>query len=336
MRALERASAAAALALGVVFQGASLLALLMPWPFEVEAPVFAGLHGVASASMAWFFLAITPKRYSDRGGAGFLLFFSLAFFMPFLGALGVAAWVMTAFHFPKKEKRRYWRSVGAPELPYSPIRVSPTPEYGEGGIAAILRNTSDSAKKIKAVMAADRMRDERMAVSILRQALKDSDDDVRLLAYSSLSRREKTIDKRIRDRLHEIERLGHDTAQARMAVAVDYWELAYLGLAQGDALVHALGEALRHLDAAARMAPADPAIHFQAGRILLAMDRDGEAESRLRKAADLGFPPSGVAPYLAEIAFRARRFDRVRNYIRQLDAVKRRQAPLSSVAKYWT
>ncbi|MGK7346448.1 MAG: hypothetical protein ACNS63_11650 [Candidatus Nitrospinota bacterium M3_3B_026] len=336
MRVLERASAAAAMALGVAFQGASLLALLMPWPFDVEAPVFAGLHGLASASLAWFFLAITPKRYSERRGAGFLLFFSLAFFMPFLGALGVAAGVMTAFHFPKKQKTRYWRSVGAPELPYSPIRVSPTPEYGEGGVAAILRNTRDSAKKIKAVMAADRMRDERMAVSILRQALKDSDDDVRLLAYSSLSRREKIIDKRIRDRLHEIEQPGHDTAQARMAAAMDYWELAYLGLAQGDTLSHALGEALRHLDAAARMAPADPAIHFQAGRILLAMDREEEAKSRFKKALDLGFPPSGAAAYLAEIAFRERRFDQVKKYMRQLDTVKRRQAPLSSVAEYWT
>ncbi|PMZ42773.1 transporter, partial [Pseudomonas sp. GW247-3R2A] len=82
------------------------------------------------------------------------------------------------------------------------------------------------------------------AVPILKLALGDPSDDVRLLAYSMLDKQESDINLHIQIALGELVNANAKTAGALHGrLARWYWELAYLGLAQGSVLDHVLTQA---------------------------------------------------------------------------------------------
>jgi hypothetical protein len=78
----------------------------------------------------------------------------------------------------------------------------------------------------------------RQSSGILREALADSADDLRLLAYGMLDAREQQLTHRIEQALqrHRNGRAGTDEARylAARELAELYWELVYQELVQGD------------------------------------------------------------------------------------------------------
>jgi hypothetical protein len=95
-------------------------------------------------------------------------------------------------------------------------------------------------------------------------------------------------------------------------LAVRHWDVAWLGLVQGECLEHALHAAREHACAALDRDPRSPSLHFLLGRIELRSRGAERAEASLVRARELGMPAAVVRPYLAEAAFQRRRFDQVR------------------------
>lgn len=312
--------------------------LLLPGAVAgARAPLllYGGLHLVASVMVALVLYRVFPRDYRRPRRAIAVTLFALAFFVPFFGIPGLLAGLLLGLYLPRRETPEPYMAIDIPDLPYKPLSVNPQPLYGSGGLIGVLRNAPSPERRIRAVMATRQLR-EQDAIPILRIALRDRVDDVRLLAYSLLDRMEQKINEQIKSLLDELEgATGMAAARLHEQLAHQFWELAYLGLASGDVYVHVLQQALQHFGQALALLPRDAALWFQKGRVLLRLGRPDEAEEAFRQALRFGMSETDVNPYLAETAYLERDWRRVRTLMEQLPLAVRAEPPLSMLAQYW-
>jgi hypothetical protein len=162
----------------------------------------------------------------------------------------------------------------------------------------------------------------RITSDILRQLLTDPFEDIRLLAYGMLDKKEKAVGQRIlaeQAALADAQAGGGDPATradrlhgAHKRLAELQWELVYQRLVQGDLLRFTAREAWRHAHEALALREDDAGLWYLVGRLGLEADEPEAGRAALERAGRLGFPRERLVPWLAEYAFRERRFDEVR------------------------
>jgi hypothetical protein len=313
MRALRGMAVLAAL----VCEGAAAIALMRG--HGVPALL---VHVVASGWTAALF-----HRCVFEGSArvGFALIFATAFFVPFLGALGLVVVCAVTPDGPT-----------APERDCVGTRIPRPPEMVDSpGPSDDRRPQGERQARIDALTAL-RGQSDPAAIAALRHAMEDRDEDVRLLAHAMLEARNRTVWREIEAATGALDRAPEEKLGSfHRRLASQYWEVAWLGLAQGECLDHALGTARRHAMAALEQDPCSASLHFLLGRIELRLGTPERAERALLRSRELGVPASIAAPYLAEAAFLRRRFDLVRNHLAQ-PARATPGGPAARVRRYWT
>ncbi|XQF90652.1 HEAT repeat domain-containing protein [Pseudoalteromonas espejiana] len=162
------------------------------------------LHGIASACFTFVSHVFIPAKYKTTVKSGYALLFLLLFTLPVFGILGVVFAITFALSKPLKNDDIDIIEHKVPALPFEARTVSATPIYSIGGLRAILKHASEPNKRLSAVMAARHMSDNQ-AIPILKLALKDLEDDIRLLAYSTLDSKETKLNEKISDIQHAIE-----------------------------------------------------------------------------------------------------------------------------------
>jgi hypothetical protein len=312
------------------------------YPFICKVPPMAQqawflvLHGVGSGVGGALMTALVPRRYRRRPWWTFSLFLGFCLFIPVLGLAGLLLAVWPGIVLERHARQNAYQSVSVPELPFQPLNVQKQPIYGKAGMISVLRHARDPERRIKTLIATRQMTSQE-AIPVLKEALRDPVDDVRLLAYSMLDAKEEEINATLRRLLERSERASADQQQKlHQRISNGYWELAYLGLAQGEVLRHSLAQALSHLEQAMAAGADEPALHIQRGRLLMHQRRWDEAERAFGTAVQCGMPATGVAPYLAEIAFEKKNFQQVAAHLRKLGPSIRRTERLAAVAAYWT
>ncbi len=330
--------------LGRALPGIALEALALWLLLTAEDPagtlaLFLALHGVACLLSALAARARLPRELGGSPLKALALLAALPLFIPGLGMLGVQLVLVPALQRAGIEEEKPWRATDFPDLPAAPFRVSAQPIYIAVGLAGVLRHVSDPDLRLKAVMASKQMPD-RVAIPLLDIALKDKVDDVRLLAYSMLDGKERVIFDRIKALMQELKELPHELLDERallhLRLAQEYWELAYLGLAQGKVLMHVLGQSEEHLGVALAARPGDAGAHLLKGRIHLKRAEVAPAREAFTRAAEAGMPPDVVAPFLAEVAFCERDFDAVRTHLGKLSASAAAKSPMAEVVRWWS
>jgi polysaccharide biosynthesis protein PelE len=297
---------------------------------------FLVLHGMGSVAGGALMTALLPDRYRFQPWRAFFLFFGLCLFIPGLGLAGLLLAVWPGIRLERRKMADGYRRIEVPELPYKPLKVNQKPIYGQAGMISVLRHVQDPERRVKALIATRQMASQE-AIPILKEALRDPVDDVRLLAYSMLDAKEEEINAAIRDLLKQLEAATSDRRrQLHERISNYYWELAYLGLAQGEVLRHSLTRALEHLEQALQTGGGEPTLYIQRGRLLMHQRRWEAARAAFTVAVDKGVPAAGVAPYLAEIAFEKKEFTQIPAYIRQVGPSIRKSERLAAVAAYWT
>jgi hypothetical protein len=270
-------------------------------------------HLVACLIMASVFTGLLSSKHGSwKKGTPFVVF-SLCFFIPWFGMLGMIAGVLPALWWPRPgsgaTRLSAWSYLSIPPLPdQSPSPREPgTLHFGVASIAGILQGASDLGQRQKGVLATLQLRDNE-AIGLLRRALRDPEDDVRLLAYALLDRKEQAITARIR--LHQ-KRLdsarGDQKVSHHSAIAFDCWELIHLGLVQGEVMNYLLATAREHAEAALRRRPKNPGLEFLLGKVLARMGEPELASDALRRAENLGIDSEIISPYMREVGFWQRR-----------------------------
>jgi tetratricopeptide (TPR) repeat protein len=311
------------------------------WSIDSLSAVWLGgilvSHGAAAALMGLAIQSMLPIRYRSSGPKAWLLFFAISFFVPYLGPLGLAFVVVPALHRPRPVQKRdktLWQELGIPALP----SAAPDPRQfasplGEAGISSLLQNASDPSKRLGAVLATIRLPDKE-AVPLLQLALRDSEDDIRLLAYALLDRKEHAIAARLRERQTQLHIAPTDQHLGLHAgIAYDCWELAYLGLAQRDIADYLLNIALEHIQAALELNPNEPGLYLLRGRISLRRRNLEAAADAFAMAKSLGVDSRIIAPYLAEMFFLQKEFGGAREELKGL-IQPNRHPPIEGVVEY--
>jgi hypothetical protein len=268
-----------------------------------DLPAFA-IHLAACGCAA----ALLHRRLlQGPPGWSFILLFASTLFVPMLGALGVIAVALSTPAQDAAAESGFVRTR-IPRPPGPGLEVAPQPCEADG-------LAGGRQARVEAVTAV-RGRTDPDAIRQLRRALEDGDEDVRLLAHALLESKNRAACRSI----DEASRALEEAPEARRGpihrrLALQCWDLAWLGLVQGECLDHALGTARRHAVAALEHEPRSPSLHFLLGRIDLRLNAPEQAEAALIRSHELGLPGNVVRPYLAEAAFLRGRFDLVRTYL---------------------
>jgi len=295
------------------------------------------VHGIASAIMtpvAWFLM---PARYHEPKLLVMLFLFNLCFFIPVLGLLGfVIAEIITVF-LPKLSVVHDFVRVPIPE--YHPVHENKKAEFRLGRTQEQLKNRQLPLDlRMKALLTIQN-RPTRYTANLLREALSDQFDDLRLLAYGILASKEKLISQRIHDVLNT---LPTATEQDQTEVAYSaarelaelYWELTYQNLVQGGMRAYALEQVQHYAAQALQWRESDTGSRMLVGRAYLLAGNLEQAESAFKAAISLGLPMVRVFSYLAEIAYLRRDYATVRRLINQPQT--ERQLPrLRQTTEYW-
>ena len=258
----------------------------------------------------------------------------MAFFVPILGALGVLISIFPALRLPRGHDAQAWQAQGVPALPFRPLEQRQSLMFGDGGLQDVLHHASDPERRLAALLATRRM-PGRDAVPILKLALRDPADDVRLLAYSMLDQKESRINQRIETALRQLEDADPQQRGAlHAAVARSYWELAYLGLAQGGVLDHVLEQAAKHTGLALAAAE-DAELHLLGARIALEQGNLEMAREQLQKAQAAGIDAAKLVPFRAEVAFLGGEYKDIPGLLSSLPDEALRRPPFAELARYW-
>ncbi|SEO67556.1 protein PelE [Nitrosovibrio sp. Nv6] len=339
------------------------------WTANLAMLAALGFHSVSSYYFARGFWLLLPRRYKlpARSSLGFL--FVLLWILPVVGALGVLWSVTTALKRPRSRSSKNVKMVVLPELPFSPPVIFPTPPYSEGALRQIIYFAERPLKRLKAVMATRHMA-PREAMMVWSKATRDPVDDVRLLAYAMRDDNEKKLIERI---LTLIETLPEAPVPMQNAyhktIAALCWELVYHRLVQGAVRQHWLDTARHHMElvlvpssgapagapvsspspAGSRMPtttgkPAASPVRDAAdanswllyGRILLESGDLSFAREAFANARAGGMEEQKILPWLAEAAFRERKFSDVKRYLSALSRPGEKGRELALVRAWWT
>ncbi len=296
---------------------------------------FLVIHAAACYFFSRFLIEYLDKKYLVDKASLTLFFFSICFFIPYFGFLGLYISLYAGQHWPRTVTYDLPRVKKKPPLPFKPLKISETTLYGQAGLSGVVKNAANSDKRLKAIMAT-RQLDDRDAIPILRLALKDPVDDVRLLAYSMLDTKEEKINSGIQEIEKKISS-DKDKSNVRLykELAHHYWELSYLGLAQGEVINHVLNQAYENLKLALELEPKDAGANFELGRVLLRLNKKEEAMKQFDKAMGLGISINDVIPYMAEVAFSLKDFNLVKELLNKLPEDARNNTYLSNLTTYW-
>jgi hypothetical protein len=157
---------------------------------------------------------------------------------------------------------------------------------------------------------------DKEAIPLLRKALKDNEDDVRLLAYALIKRKENTVTSRLQNRLRLVNEASESTPVfIHKAIAYDCWEIIYLDLMQGEVQNYYLDIAIKHIKILLRDNDPDPGLKLLFAKILMRKGEFVQSREYFIKAAMTGIDKNRLLPYFAEIAFLEKRFCNISEFI---------------------
>lgn len=306
-------------AMAIVVDAAVVGLALAASPSPLVAVALVALHGLVSLLFACQLASLLPAPYSQPRNRAVAFIFGSIVFVPVLSMVGFLCSLLPALRRQSKESApAAWAHPPAVSLPTQAAGARGAHAFvWAGSLAGTLQNASDPNKRIAALIATLSIQ-EHDAIPLWRLALKDAEDEVRLLAYSLLDRKERAIEARIRlsmDRLDATARKPGKAFELNKALAYDLWGLSQLASPRSSTQLALCARARERADLALGLAPNDGGLRLLLARILIAQRQLDEAEQALTRASEEGVDPRQVEPLLAEMAFIDRRYQAVGQHI---------------------
>lgn len=331
-------------------------------------------HSASSYYLARMFWRLLPRRYRLPARRSLGLLFVFLWILPVLGAVGVLWSVTRALKRPHTRSVKNVKIIILPELPFSPPVIFPVPPYSQGALRQIVYFADRSLKRLKAVMATRHMA-PREAMGVWSKATRDPVDDVRLLAYTMKDDHEKKLTERVLALTEALPQLPLRAQNGyRKTIAALCWELVYHKLVQGAVRQHWLKNARVQMEivlassfipsrgtpsasapapvrTASKTSPVSVAPRMSRvlspsaspdanswllyGRILLESDEPALARKAFVNAQTHGADQQQLLPWLAEIAFRERKFSEAKRYLSTLVRAGEKGRELALVRAWW-
>lgn len=319
--------------------GADAAAVGLAITTDPSGAVLAALvvaHLASSQLFSRALVQLLPPHYRQPPNEAMAFIFGAIVFLPVLGMIGFLASLAPALRrqcaapIPAR-----WLHPRAARLPTRAAEPRGKSSFvWAGSLAGTLENSPDPNKRIAALIATLSIK-EQDAIPLWRWALKDPEDEVRLLAYALLNRKEKAIEARIRQAQAELGEAGpNDFFALHRALAHDFWALSQLAKARSSTQLSLCARAREQVESALAYQAGNGGLRLLLGRILLA-ERDLDAAGgALRRALVMGVDACQIEPLLAEIAFIQGRYLDVRAHV-QRASTGRSASRTAAAAGYW-
>jgi len=276
------------------------------------------VHIAAAGVVAASTYLMMPHRYRQPRVPVFFLMFGFAFIAPVIGALGLLFIARAALRADGG-----YEQFAVPVLVVLPeydVQSRETHRSGQGAIRSRLGKEVPAHIRMQSLLTLQAV-PNRVSNPILEDLLGDSTDDIRLVAFGMLDSEEKKLSIHIQREQAAL--ADSQTPEQQYGcyrhLAELHWELVYASLAQGALRRHMLQQALTFIDAAlALKVEPNAGIFFLKGRVLLAQNDPNGAEAAIDESLALGQSKTSALPYLAEMAFTRRDFQRVKTLMGEL------------------
>lgn len=292
---------------------------------------YASSHAAAAATFTALCWLALPKQFKQPLLGSISFIFVIAFSMPIIGMVGLSTIFIVALYFPKKQDLALWNRAEEIELPIHPeeIEAYGNIQFGAAALKDILLFNPSEERRLIAVNAC-RFLPQKDAMPLLKLALTDTVDDVRLLAYSAIEKIEFNINRKLDMLKQELQIKPTDSLYFQVAEL--YWELCYLGIAEGPLRIHYLSQAKTFFLKADSISPSARS-ELKLGRVLLELQQFDDATHYLEKAHQKGLLASQVSPYLAESAFAQANYNLTAKLVNNLKAEP--GTVLNEIKEFW-
>lgn len=292
-------------------------------------------HFVVSAAAAYIISQILVPEYEGIPLRNYIFFLLVIFYLPVLGLMGLMLAIpFTIFHRSRSEKLNLSININRiRDLPNIQTPVIDSPSVDLGNLHGLYRSKSYQ-KRLQAVYATLKLKDLE-AVPLLHEALKDPIDDIRLLAYALLDRKENHLSKRILKNKQALEKHNHSNNKILiLRIVNDYWELVRLGLIQGEAQNHVLNMAKKYAELGLQSYPHDLGFNFLYAQILLKLKHYQHAYEQFKTSEELGMDRNNLLIYYAEIAFHNHQPQEVKRLLQTIEFPST-YPKLSAITQFW-
>lgn len=295
------------------------------------------LHALASATAALAAGQMLPRPYRFPRRWVWASLFGFNFFVPLIGLAATLIGVFAGHLLPQLLQPRVFMNVPRPDYTATGDEGL-TRRRGAAARAQLMNPSAPQGARVEALMAVGSTGAPSTG-ALLRGLLADPNDELRLLAYGMLDRREKEISSglaRERKLLESAEEIDDRDAVRVICgrIAQLYWELVYQDLVQGDTAKFAQEQTLIYAERALRDDATDGARWLLIGRVQMRRDDLRAADNALLQALAYGMPRRSVLPYLAQLRFAQRRYDDVRRALLELGGEPGSET-LSAMQQYW-
>lgn len=314
----------------------SLQSIFIDSTSEQDLIVPFSYHFIVSTAAAYILPKIIISRHDSKQLRNCIFFFFIVFYLPALGLIGlILAIPFSLFRFSKVNKSNLSININRiKDFPTTGAIATDHQQHMDLRSLHGLYKSRNYHKRLLAVYATLKLKDLD-AIPLLHKALGDPIDDVRLLAYALLDRKENYLSKRIKRNKQALEKNKNSkNKKLILQIVNDYWELVRLGLIQGEAQIHVLNMACKYVETGLKDFPQDLALCFLYAQILLKLRRFEQAYEQLKKSEELGMDRASLQIYYAEIAFCSHQYHEVKQLFKtiELPAV---YPKLSAVTQFW-
>ena len=322
------------LSLAALLEALVLPYLLLTERYQGDVMGLVILHVMMSVAVGLLGKDSLPKKYQQSPQSVVIFFVGLTMFIPMLGAIAVLSLVVMTNYFFVGTAKVDIQEVH--ESRFTGVGRAETQQFNSGELQSRF-----SAKSVQTEARLDALGklqgfETHQINTTVRGALQDQADDIRLVAFGILDKKEKAINARINQELglyqksvDEAEKLTHlrDLAYA-------YWELVYKEIVEGDILLYALEQAMHYNTSVLALMPQDAGMWALKGQISLRAQQSNQAREAFTHALHYGIPETRVVPYLAELAFQRKEFEELSSLFHQCTMLSE-VAILNPLLKYW-
>ena len=315
--------------LALLSDGIALNFLLSDW-----LGLALAVHALAAGLVALTYRFFLSHSFQPVPWSFCLFILGLMFFIPILGLL-ISFFIVCSLY---RYHETYHQYSDVLDDKFNLDRIKPIhSQYGAGGaIRKLLETDTAVAKRAQALfmLGQNKLADIN---PLMYELLPDSSDEIRLLAFNILEQQENTITQKLE---HLFALLASDDltpilqAQCQKNVAILYWELVYNHLISPEVQTSVLNKAQSYALAALQILNQDAAIWVLLGKIYRHLQRYTEAEAAWEQACKFKAFTIPLLPYFAELKYRAKDYQALRQYLDQSEALVD-IARIAPVKRFW-
>jgi len=284
---------------------------------------FLLVHIVCSMAIGSFASFYLKERFLQNKN-GIFFFMSLFHFSLLFLAYLISPWILYYLkHVRYKETVRDINLLNLDEFETNFTKVERI--FGEGSMYELLESDYVSTSwKIKALVSmSDNLSQKNIA--IIKQALSNSNDEVRLFSFSIIDKIEREINNKIHLNLERFKAEENPKKKATFAkeLALLYWEIIYYGLSEDSLKDFLLQQVKRYIQIAQEYYRYDIKLNAMLGRVYMLSQEYENAAKEFSYIYKMGTEESVfVAPYLAEINFNMGNFQATKSIMNHINGLR--------------